>query len=132
MGAKGGYKRVIRYECTTCGYDRFKSKQNAIECCDDKVREAEQARERARVQRGLRKVVTPRVSFSREDRHEPLRAIARAKCPVKGCYKDPFAVAVPLSNWSRDNKLTKAEAKTKAIGLVKAQIARHLRSRWGH
>ena len=59
----------------------------------------------------MRKVLTPRVSFSREGRHEPVRAVARAKCPVNGSYKDPFEVAVPLSNWSRDNKLTKAESK---------------------
>lgn len=128
MGAKGGYKRVIRYECTTCGSDRYTKKQDAVECCDDAIYAKEQAVKAAALKRSMRKVQTPKVRFVRE--RGDLKAVASGRCPVRTCEYGKYEVSVPLQNFYRTRKLTKEQAKSKAAGLVRAQIARHLKS-WG-
>lgn len=132
MGAKGGYKRVVRFECTTCGNDRFSTVAGAVRCCNEKIHAQEEANAKAAVKRNLTRVRTPRVTFSREHRGGPLRAVATGKCPIRKCNHNQFEVEVPLHTFYRTRKLTKEQAKTKATGLVLAQIARHLRVRWAH
>jgi hypothetical protein len=129
MGAKGGYKRVIRFECTTCGQDRYHTKQEAVECCDEKIAEAEEKAARRTLRLNLSRVAAPRVQFVRE--RGDLKAVASARCPKRRCGSK-YTVTVPLQNFYRTKRMSKAEAKRKAAGLVKAQIARHLQSRWGH
>lgn len=127
MGRFGGAKRVTVWMCTTCRelFDRRDGgRTEAVRCCNDAIREAEQKAREKRARAAVAKIAKPVVVFERNSMRTC--AVAKARCPVKTCsYTTRVRVRV-ADSWN--GGLTKVEAAKRAAPLAAAGIGRHLRS----
>lgn len=131
MGARGGYSRVVRFQCTTCGHDRM-TVASAIRCCNAEMRDQEEKQAKTLVKRMMGKATKPRISFKKEfGTHGDREAVATAKCPYKTC-DHICQVVVRIGKRYYGPNLSKDEAVKKAVALAKAQLSKHIKNSWAH
>lgn len=125
MGAHGGYRRVTRFQCSTC-HHLFLRKPGAVDCCNEKAHEALIAQRQATVRRNLDRVPKPRVKFSKRDWDGAKIATATGKCPIRACHM-PYTIVLEVGGMHSGSERTREQAAKQGSALVKAQIARHLK-----
>jgi hypothetical protein len=124
MGARGGFKRVVGWKCTTCE-SLYDTRVGAIECCNDAVHEARVAKRAMRTKRAMARAGRVRVTFEKCRYSGEKNVIAKVTCPFKECWKrGPLKVTMRLvtDNSTRQENIKRAKA------LVRAQLARHVGS----
>lgn len=115
-------KTVTYHLCPECGGELNTEKQ-AVLCCDEKRKQSREARKISnKIKAGLESV---KIRIVRRKAYDGDRyRVARAKCP--NCSRN-IEVVVPGSNATA---YSGEHSKRQAKNLVRAQLARHLASKW--
>jgi hypothetical protein len=125
MGAKGGYQRIIRWRCTTCGEDCFERKDGAANCCNDSVWKARQRKRDTNTKRAMTTVLKViRMKVSKSDYGDGY--VLSGRCQMAQCKRYGYGeIILRVSKRWDDKKWTAAIAKTRGRGLFMAQLMRH-------
>lgn len=132
MGARGGAVRVTVFKCGTCGdlFERRHGGRKAAEdCCNEAVAEAKDRAQERSVKQILARVRKPRVQIKRMNGTE--YAVATVRCP-RCTNTASVRVEVRSGKYPWSPRVPRPDAKKKAVALAKAQISRHIRSRYSH
>jgi hypothetical protein len=134
MGAKGGYRMVRAWKCTTCD-ELYGIKADAVECCNERLWEERSVQRKAKAKRTYTQTSKRlRIHFkTMENSYGVKMEYAVAGCPrdkSRGVRRKSWTIAVPKDRpWTHGGrKYTREEGRRVAAALVKAQLARHLKS----
>ena len=134
MGAKGGYRQIRAFVCTTCDEIHGK-RQDAIECCDCDLEERRQKiaerRANATTKKFMGEAPQPRVRVIGLGGPGGIRVEATVRCNRllrggngKRCGQQ---IRCEQSVYFRDT-MAISDARAKMSALCRAQLSRHFRS----